>query len=42
MKRKIILKNGCLITTEFKFEFKYYAKYLSGNYAGYSSIFYSS
>jgi hypothetical protein len=37
-KRKIIFKNGSSITTEFKSEFKYYVKYLPGNYADYYSL----
>ena len=36
-KRKIMFKNGSSITTEYKSEFKYFVKYLPGNYADYYS-----
>ena len=36
-KRKITFKNGSSITTKYKSEFKYYVKYLPGNYADYYS-----
>ena len=34
-KRKIMFENGSSITTKYKSEFKYYVKYLPGNYADY-------
>ena len=34
-KRKVMFENGSSITTKYKSEFKYYVKYLPGNYADY-------
>ncbi len=36
-KRKVVFENGSSITTKYKSEFKYYVKYLPGNYADYYS-----
>jgi len=36
-KRKVVFENGSSITTKYESEFKYYVKYLPGNYADYYS-----
>ncbi|SFR64229.1 hypothetical protein [Maribacter stanieri] len=36
-KRKVMFENGSSITTKYKSEFKYFVKYLPGNYADYYS-----
>ena len=36
-KTKVMFENGSSITTKYKSEFKYYVKYLPGNYADYYS-----